>query len=159
MQYLAWVVSVPCLMHHTFLCCNHFIQYQCDFVSVALQEERELEEEVEAARRAVLEQAAQRRREEGELDDEDLLIGAPRPGACGLVVSGTGIAIRRAAITTFRVAADTQATGVASPVPSICDVVVVFLSVKLNASASGCRRHLASWSRITCTVLPAQESR
>ena len=48
-----------------------------DCVSGAAQEDRELEEEVEAARRAVLEAAAQRRREEGELDDEDLLIGAP----------------------------------------------------------------------------------
>ena len=36
---------------------------------------------MEAARRAVLEAAAQRRREEGELDDEDLLIGAPVAGS------------------------------------------------------------------------------
>ena len=54
---------------------------------------------MEAARRAVLEVAAQRRREEGELDDEDLLIGAPAPGAAqSPAAPGTGIAVWHALI-------------------------------------------------------------
>lgn len=108
------MVIAPCHGHPLFL------RPCIECVRAAAQEDRELEEEVEAARRAVLEAAAQRRREEGELDDEDLLIGAPatggaRPGRSRHWHSRLAYShpVNRLSAATFVVAAGLRETGMA----------------------------------------------
>ncbi len=113
-----------------------------DRAPVAAQEERELEEEVEAARRAVLEQAAQRRREEGELDDEDLLIGAPPTGGARAgcfrhrqIRMSCSHDVNPWSAATCMVAADLQVKGHGCLMTCICSVSMVGW-------------HFGSWGRL-----------